>query len=240
MVSFCALIFPECPLLCCSSFSNQVIVVFILIEPIPSVHTLRLNQRHQSAKSALNCWTEKYIHNSSVKHRKLTHYDSHMNRYKNCQAICKVYTNWSVWIPQKKVVPAWGLHSQCGQRIDYGICAFLARYSENFKSVAMSGDHEAGKGVGAIVVQQPRCPTTQHLHWTGPALGSIKLNYVASYLEQKGEYSASAVARDSRGHVVISICQNTSPQSKSSPYGVACNEKNSALQQNSGDLKICY
>ena len=47
----------------------------------------------------------------------------------------------------------------------------------------MSGGHESGKGVGAIVVQQPRCPTTKHLHWTGPALGSIKLNSVASYLE---------------------------------------------------------
>lgn len=69
----------------------------------------------------------------------------------------------------------------------------------------MSGDHEAGKGVGAIVVQQPRCPTTQHLHWTEPALRSIKLNSVASYLEQKGKYSADAVARDGRGHVVISI-----------------------------------
>ena len=65
--------------------------------------------------------------------------------------------------------------------------------------------------MGAIVVQQPRCPTTQHLHWTGPALGSIKVNSIASYLEETGEYSAGAVARDSRGHVVISICQNTSP-----------------------------
>ena len=63
----------------------------------------------------------------------------------------------------------------------------------------MSGDHEAGKGVGAIAVLQPRCPITQHLHWTGPAMGSIKLNSDASYLEEMGESSAGAVARDKIG-----------------------------------------
>lgn len=67
-----------------SSFSNQVIAIFILTETIPNVHCLRLNQRQKYretqlvgnkssiAKNALNYWTDKYEGKSTGKHRKPT------------------------------------------------------------------------------------------------------------------------------------------------------------------------
>ena len=78
----------------------------------------------------------------------------------------------------------------------------MLRYSEEFKTAEMSGDHETGKGVGAIAVQQPRCPTTKHSHRTGPAVGSIKLNSDTSYMEETSESSTGVVEAEAKAALI--------------------------------------
>lgn len=108
----------------------------------------------------------------------------------------------------------WHLREDCirssGKETIVGSVQFLARYSEEFKNATTMRDIDKGKstGVSGVLGARHAQPINQ---WSGPPLGSAKLNTDASYMPDSGESAAGAVARDSKGHVFISVSQRMSP-----------------------------
>ena len=86
-----------------------------------------------------------------------------------------------------------------------GSVQFLKKYAEELKMATMAGDV-----LNAGAVDRPRCPTKQQIQWSCPVRGTVKLNTDAAFQTETGESTAGAVARDSRGLVIVSICRNLS------------------------------
>lgn len=92
----------------------------------------------------------------------------------------------------------WHLREDCvrstGKETIAGSVQFLLRYAEEFKNAAMMDVTDTGKCSGAIIPNQPQRPSNPCVLWTGPAVGSVKLNTDASHLAGSGESSAGAKA----------------------------------------------
>lgn len=89
-------------------------------------------------------------------------------------------------------------------------CSFSSstRSSDWLDPAAVLLDEQATTGKAA---PEPRPAETTDMHWAPPPRGTVKLNTDTAFASEMGVGAAGAVARDHRGHVVISACRKLPP-----------------------------
>ncbi|XBI59286.1 hypothetical protein VPH35_040386 [Triticum aestivum] len=83
---------------------------------------------------------------------------------------------------------------------------FLRKYTEDLQMAAIPRD-----GFSTNAGSNPFCSTKQCSKWSGPERDAVKLNTDAAFQAGSGVSATGAVARDSSGHVVVSISRKLPP-----------------------------
>lgn len=99
------------------------------------------------------------------------------------------------------------IHGKGNETIRQSV-AFLLKYEEDLQLAnATSEASVTGKAVRSLSSPGPRRTDQTILRWTAPPQETVKINSDATFLPDSGQCWAGAVARDYRGLVFVSACE---------------------------------
>jgi hypothetical protein len=100
------------------------------------------------------------------------------------------------------------LHDDCiqsGKEPILNSALFLESYEEEWRSSRVELPTSSGKGTGYLSNPKPCISTNKCIQWTAPTSEVAKLNSDAAFDADSGQSWGGAIARDHRGHVLVSL-----------------------------------